>query len=100
MGDVKMASDTTNVTIRVDKALKAQADELFKEIGLSTSAAINIFLRQAVREHGLPFKPTAASSDPDTHTECMPEETEKDKLFEKITGEKRSEHSADIIICD
>ena len=100
MGDVKMASDTTNVTIRGDKALKAQADELFKEIGLSTSAAINIFLRQAVREHGLPFKPTAATSDSDTPAECIPEDTEKDKLFEKITGEKRSEHSADIIICD
>ena len=47
---------TTNVTIRMDKELKAKADELFKELGLNMSIAMGIFCRQAVREQGIPFE--------------------------------------------
>ena len=45
----------TNVTIRLDDELKAQAETLFAELGMSLSTAINVFLRQAVREQGIPF---------------------------------------------
>lgn len=48
----------TNVTIRIDDELKAEADELFADLGLSLSGAISVFLRQCVREGGLPFVPT------------------------------------------
>ena len=44
-----------NVSIRMDEDLKRQADELFDELGLSFSGAVNVFVRQAVREGGLPF---------------------------------------------
>ena len=37
--------------------LKEQATELYNDLGLSLSSAINMFLRQSVRENGLPFKP-------------------------------------------
>ena len=40
---------TTNVTIRMDKELKAQADELFAQLGLNMSTAIGVFCKQAVR---------------------------------------------------
>ena len=43
-----MASVSTN--IKIDKGLKEQSQELFESFGLSLSAAINLFLRQAVRE--------------------------------------------------
>lgn len=47
---------TTNVSIRMDTELKAQADELFAELGLNLSTAFNIFVRQSLREGGIPFE--------------------------------------------
>ena len=46
---------TTNVSIRMDTELKAQADELFAELGMNLSTAFNIFVRQSLREGGIPF---------------------------------------------
>ena len=45
----------TNVSIRMDADLKAQADALFGELGMNMSTAFNIFVRQAVREGRIPF---------------------------------------------
>lgn len=45
-----------NVTIRMDEQLKAQADELFSDLGLSLSSAITMFVKQAVREQRIPFE--------------------------------------------
>lgn len=50
-----MASNTTNISIRMDAELKSQADELFAELGMNLSTAFNIFVRQSLREGGLPF---------------------------------------------
>lgn len=47
---------TTNLNIRTDKDIKDQAEEIFNELGLNMTTAINMFLRCAVREHGIPFK--------------------------------------------
>lgn len=51
--------DTTSINLRIDKDLKKQAEELFETLGLNMTTAMNVFLRQAVREQGLPFKITA-----------------------------------------
>lgn len=53
-------SNTTNMTIRIDKDLKKSVDSLFKNLGTNTNSAINMFLRQCVREQGLVFTPTMA----------------------------------------
>ena len=47
---------STNVSIRMDSDLKAQADALFGELGMNMSTAFNIFVRQAVREGRIPFE--------------------------------------------
>ena len=47
---------TTNVSIRMDTELKAQADELFAQLGMNLSTAFNIFVRQSLREGGIPFE--------------------------------------------
>ena len=47
---------TTNVSIRMDTELKAQADELFAELGMNLSTAFTIFVRQSLREGGIPFE--------------------------------------------
>ena len=51
-------SNTTNLTIRIDKDLKKRVDKLFKQLGTNTNSAINMFLRQCDREQGLVFTPT------------------------------------------
>ena len=43
------------MSFRVDKNLKKQADELFKNLGMNTSVALNMFLTQSVREQNIPF---------------------------------------------
>jgi DNA-damage-inducible protein J len=46
----------TTLNIRVDEDLKKQANELFSDLGLDMSTAVNIFLRQAIMHDGLPFE--------------------------------------------
>jgi DNA-damage-inducible protein J len=46
----------TNVTIRMDTDLKRQADELFSSLGLNITTAINMFIRKAISEQGIPFE--------------------------------------------
>ena len=46
----------TNLNIRTDAEVKRNADKLFEELGLNMSTAVNIFLRQAIRQGGLPFE--------------------------------------------
>ena len=47
---------TTNLNIRTEKAVKDQAEKIFSELGLNMTTAINMFLRTAIREHGIPFE--------------------------------------------
>lgn len=42
-------------TINIDEETKKEAQELFKDLGMNLTTAINIFLKQAIRERGLPF---------------------------------------------
>lgn len=49
-------SESTNVSIRMDVQLKKQAEELFADLGLNMTAAMTMFLRQAVRTQGIPFE--------------------------------------------
>ena len=45
-----------NISIRMDADLKAQADALFTELGMNLTTAFNIFVRQSLREGGIPFE--------------------------------------------
>ena len=49
---------TTNINIRVDSEIKSQAQEVFTSLGMDMTTAINIFLRQSIRQHGIPFAVT------------------------------------------
>ncbi len=51
-------NEAINMSFRVDKELKKQADTLFRELGLNTSVALNMFLAQCVRNQALPFTPS------------------------------------------
>ena len=45
----------SNMNIRMDSDVKAQAQQIFAQFGLDMTTAINMFLRQAIREQGIPF---------------------------------------------
>ena len=47
------------LNIRIDDALKEEGDHLFRELGISFSSAISLFVSQAVCERGIPFHVTA-----------------------------------------
>ena len=49
-------NDSANVSIRMDMQLKKQAEELFLDLGLNMTTAVTMFLRQAVRNQGIPFE--------------------------------------------
>lgn len=48
--------ESTNLNIRTDKEVKLAAEKIFEELGLNMTTAINIFLRQTIRENGIPFE--------------------------------------------
>ena len=63
--DITM-SKTAIITTRVDPELKANADEILSQLGMTTAQAISMFLKQVELNRGLPFTPRLppqASSD-------------------------------------
>lgn len=44
-----------STSIRLDSEVKEQAQQVFSNLGMDMTTAINIFLRQAIQYQGLPF---------------------------------------------
>lgn len=92
-----MAKTTTTITI--DSNIKAQAQELLADFGLDLSTAINIFLRQTVRENAIPFSISREVPNSDTiaamkeaeemkkHPELYKSYDDVNKMMEDILGE-------------
>lgn len=84
-----MTQKTATILTRTEPETKAAADELFAELGTSTSGAINIFLHQAVKAGGFPFRVTIAKPPiPDIDTMTREEVDQmvreaRDKALEK-----------------
>lgn len=56
----------TSMTIRMNKAVKQEAQQILSGLGMDMTTAINIFLRQVIYTNGFPFdirleKPQAAA---------------------------------------
>lgn len=54
-GVVEVIIITASIHCKEDAEVKKQAEAVFKEAGLNTSTAINLFLKQAVIFKGIPF---------------------------------------------
>ncbi len=48
--------ESSNLNIRIDRNIKIEAERIFEEIGMNMTTAINIFLRQTIRQNGIPFE--------------------------------------------
>lgn len=46
---------TATIRARIEPRLKYEVEKLFKEMGLTTTEAINLFYRQVKLRNGLPF---------------------------------------------
>ena len=49
-------SNTVNFSVRIDSEIKQECESLFGELGMTLTTAINVFLRQAIRDGGMPFE--------------------------------------------
>jgi DNA-damage-inducible protein J len=46
---------TSTIQTRIEPGIKLEAEKILKTLGITTSEAINIFLRRIIMEKGLPF---------------------------------------------
>ncbi len=51
-----MSSINSVINVNVPKDVKDSANELFNSLGLNMSSAINMFLKKAILERGIPFE--------------------------------------------
>nr|WP_279057847.1 type II toxin-antitoxin system RelB/DinJ family antitoxin [Mobiluncus mulieris] len=79
-----------NVTVRMDSELKTRADEVFAQMGMNLSTAVNIFLRQTLREGQLPFTPSLV---PNAETVAALEESEQRSLPRYDVCVKKTQNS-------
>ncbi|MGN0311423.1 MAG: type II toxin-antitoxin system RelB/DinJ family antitoxin [Lachnospiraceae bacterium] len=93
---------TTNINVRVDADLKKNAEDLFKDLGLNMSTAINMFLKSAVNYNGIPFEvkrmePNATTQSALAEYKEMkehPERYKKYNSFEEILNDLDQEENA------
>jgi len=50
-----MKTQTTKVQARMSPNLKARAEEIFSELGITSTEAIRMFYQQVILRRGLPF---------------------------------------------
>lgn len=69
----------SNLRLRVDPELKAQAAALYESLGMDLSTATRIFYIQSLRCHGLPFKVKADK--PNAVTLAAMEDAENEEMI-------------------
>ena len=87
-----------NISIRVPDQVKQQASEVFSDLGLDMTTAINLFLRQSIEENGLPFRPRKDpfwSESNQRHLRQAIQEMEEGKNVIKKTMEELEEMGKD-----
>ena len=57
MGESRQKTATpVSFSIRMDKSLKEQSERVFHALGMTLTTAIQVFLKKAIAEGGLPFE--------------------------------------------
>jgi len=49
-------TETVDVTVRLNREVKEQAEKMFGDFGMNLSTAFDIFARQALRQGKIPFE--------------------------------------------
>jgi DNA-damage-inducible protein J len=59
---------TSLLQVQIDTELKREAEKLFAEIGLDTSSAVRLFLKQSVARKAIPFSLDSVVSKTESET--------------------------------
>ena len=78
---------TVNMSIRMDTELKKQAEAMLSDMGLNMTTAMNMFLRQVVRQGRIPFE--IATDIPNAETIAAIKEVD-DMISGKIPSKRYS----------
>lgn len=69
------------IQVRTDKQTKDKAGAIFEELGMTTSSAVNVFLKKVIKEGGIPFdlvtKEMSGTASYEYKNELLAEDEEK-----------------------
>ena len=66
VNDARLLSMASERMAKADPAAFVPAEHLYEELGMNLSTAFNIFVRQSLRERGIPFKITEGTPSKET----------------------------------
>ena len=75
---------TVNMSFRMDTELKKQAEAMLSDMGLNMTTAINMFLRQVVRQGRIPFE--IATDIPNAETLAAIDDVNNNRNMSKAYG--------------
>jgi len=64
-------SNLASLNVKIDKTVKKEADTIANAMGITLSAAINIFVRQMVSERAIPFRVCVVDREADKFHELL-----------------------------
>ena len=85
-----------NMSIRTDSELKAQAEQVLSQLGMNMTGAINMFLRQIVRDRAVPLS-LSLSSEQSLYADLLRAKAEREQGIEGISASQLLEDMARII---
>ena len=78
---------TVNYSLRIDAADKLKAEQVFRELGLSLAAGLNIYLKAVIRKQRIPFALDLNEEAPKTiPVGSKTTQIDKEKSFKAIKG--------------
>lgn len=72
-----------NMSIRTDSELKAQAELVLSQLGMNMTGAINMFLRQIVRDRAVPLS-LSLSSEQSLYADLLRAKAEREQGMEGV----------------
>ena len=85
-----------NMSIRTDSELKAQAEQVLSQLGMNMTGAINLFLRQIVRDRAVPLS-LSLSSEQSLYADLLRAKAEREQGIEGISASQLLEDMDRII---
>ena len=85
-----------NMSIRTDSELKAQAEQVLSQLGMNMTGAINMFLRQIVRDRAVPLS-LSLSSEQSLYEDLLRAKAEREQGIEGISASQLLEDMDRII---
>ena len=85
-----------NMSSRTDSELKAQAEQVLSQLGMNMTGAINMFLRQIVRDRAVPLS-LSLSSEQSLYADLLRAKAEREQGIEGISASQLLEDMDRII---